>query len=109
MKRLLLTVALLCFPLVAHVGVNDVFFEGLAGPYPLYVTIRPPIVIPGIAEISIRSAAKDVKSIRFTPMTLTGAGSKYPPTPDVAVQAKEDHPAWTKPARVIRQAQQSAN
>ncbi len=95
MNRLLPAVALLCFPLVAHVGVNDVFFEGLAGPYPLYVTIRPPIVIPGIAEISIRSAAKDVKSIRFTPMTLTGAGSKYPPTPDVAVQAKEDPQLFT--------------
>lgn len=95
MNRLLPAVALLCFPLVAHVGVNDVFFEGLAGPYPLYVTIRPPIVIPGIAEISIRSAARDVKSIRFTPMTLTGAGSKYPPSPDTAVQSKQDPQLFT--------------
>lgn len=95
MKRLLFAISLLCFSLVAHVGVNDVFFEGLAGPYPLYVTIRPPIVIPGIAEISIRSAARDVKSIQFTPMTLTGAGSKYPPTPDRAVQSKEDPQLFT--------------
>ncbi len=74
---------------------NDVFFEGLAGPYPLYVTIRPPLVIPGVAEISIRSAAKDVKGIRITPMALTGAGAKYPPTPDQAVQSKEDPQLFT--------------
>ena len=86
---------LLCFPLAAHVGVNDVFFEGLAGPYPLYVTIRPPMVIPGVAEISIRSAAKDVKGIRITPMALTGPGAKYPPTPDTAVQSKEDPQLFT--------------
>jgi hypothetical protein len=80
---------------VAHVGVNDVFFEGMAGPYPLYVTVRPPLVIPGVAEISIRSAAKDVESIRITPMTLTGAGSKYPPTPDEAVRSREDGQLFT--------------
>ncbi|MFN9918152.1 MAG: hypothetical protein ACK555_00050, partial [Acidobacteriota bacterium] len=80
---------------VAHVGVNDVFFEGLAGPYPLYVTVRPPLVIPGVAEISIRSAAKDVESIRITPMTLTGAGSKYPPTADEAVRSREDGQLFT--------------
>ncbi len=94
MKILAITV-LLCFTLAAHVGVNDVFFEGLAGPYPLYVTIRPPEVIPGVAEISIRSAAKDVKGIRITPMALTGAGAKYPPTPDLAVQSKEDPQLFT--------------
>ncbi len=35
----------------AHVGSSDVFFEGDAGPYHLYVTVRVPQVIPGIAEI----------------------------------------------------------
>ena len=95
MQRILLASFLLCFTLVAHVGVNDVFFEGLAGPYPLYVTIRPPVVIPGVAEISIRSAAKDVTGIRITPMTLTGAGSKFPPTPDAAVRSQEDAQLFT--------------
>jgi hypothetical protein len=85
----------LSLSLIAHVGVNDVFFEGMAGKYPLYVTIRPPVVIPGVAEISIRSAAKDVTEIRITPMTLSGAGSKYPPTPDVAVRSKEDPQLFT--------------
>ena len=48
------------------------------------------MVIPGIAEISIRSAAPDLQRIHVTPMTLTGSGSKYPPTPDLLVQSKDD-------------------
>ena len=44
----------------AHVGSPDVFYEGMAGPYRLLVTIRPPIVIPGVAEIEIRAADGDV-------------------------------------------------
>jgi hypothetical protein len=90
MRSLLLYIAALAFPLAAHIGVNDVFFEGLAGPYPLYVTIRPPVVIPGVAEISIRSAARDLERITITPMTLTGPGSVYPPTPDAAVRSTAD-------------------
>jgi hypothetical protein len=35
----------------AHVGSPDVFFEGDAGPYRLFVTVRTPDVIPGIAQI----------------------------------------------------------
>lgn len=93
MRLLLLLFSALLLP--AHVGVNDVFFEGLAGPYPLYVTVRPPVVIPGVAEISIRSAATDVNSIQLTPMALTGAGAKYPPTPDTAVRSAEDPQFFT--------------
>ena len=52
---LLLAASLLAAPLPAHVGSPDIFFEGSAGPYKLLVTIRPPQVIPGIAEIEIRS------------------------------------------------------
>ena len=100
--KFFLAAMLLSFTLAAHVGVSDVFFEGLAGPYPLYVTIRPPMVIPGVAEISIRSAAKDVKGIRITPMALTGAGAKYPPTPDQAVRSKEDPQLFTGGLWIMR-------
>ncbi|PYP35456.1 MAG: hypothetical protein DMD48_14260, partial [Gemmatimonadetes bacterium] len=31
----------------AHVGSPDVFLDGLAGPYRLFVTVRPPYAIPG--------------------------------------------------------------
>jgi hypothetical protein len=90
MHPLVLLALLIAAPATAHIGVNDVFFEGLAGPYPLYVSIRPPQVIPGIAEISIRAAAKDIERITIAPMTLTGPGSIYPPTPDITTRSSVD-------------------
>ena len=79
----------------AHVGSSDVFFEGDAGPYHLYVTVRVPQVIPGIAEIEVRSAANDVEKIEIVPMRLSGAGSNYPPTPDLAQRSKQDPQFFT--------------
>lgn len=74
----------------AHVGSPDVFLEGNAGPYRLFVTVRVPQVIPGIAQIEIRSESNDVQEIRIAPMQLTGPGSQYAPTPDVAQRSKTD-------------------
>jgi hypothetical protein len=68
----------------AHVGSPDVFYEGKAGPYAVMVTIRPPAVIPGVAEVEIRIPADGVREVRVVPLPLTGAGSEHPPTPDVA-------------------------
>jgi hypothetical protein len=36
-------------PAVAHVGSPDVYYEGDAGPYHLFVTVRMPQVVPGVA------------------------------------------------------------
>jgi hypothetical protein len=77
-------------PAFAHVGSPDVFLEGNAGPYKLFVTVRVPQVIPGIAEIEIRSESNDVSEIRIAPMQLTGPGSQYAPTPEAAVRSKDD-------------------
>ena len=79
----------------AHVGSPDVFFEGKAGNYPLYVTIRPPAVIPGVAEIEVRAAAPGVKEVFITPTPLTGAGAKFAPTPDRAKQSEQDKQYFT--------------
>jgi len=79
----------------AHVGSSDVFFEGDAGPYHIYVTVRVPQVIPGIAEIEVRSASNDVEKIEIVPMKLSGAGSDFPPTPDVAERSKQDPQFFT--------------
>jgi hypothetical protein len=68
----------------AHVGSPDVFYEGRAGPYAMMVTIRPPAVIPGVAEVEIRIPADGVQAVRVVPLPLTGAGSEHPPTPDLA-------------------------
>jgi hypothetical protein len=79
----------------AHVGSPDVYFEGDAGPYHLYVTVRVPQVIPGIAEIEVRSATNDVERIEIVPMRLSGPGSNFPPMPDVAERSKQDTQFFT--------------
>jgi hypothetical protein len=74
----------------AHVGSPDVFYEGDAGPYHLFVTVRLPQVIPGLAEIQVRSASGDVQTIQVVPMRLTGPGSDRPPIPDLAQRSQTD-------------------
>ena len=79
---------LACLPLLlappahAHVGSPDVYAEGNAGPYKLSIVIRPPLVIPGVAEIEVRSQPPGIHAIAITPLALTGEASKHPPTPD---------------------------
>jgi hypothetical protein len=79
----------------AHVGSPDVFLEGNAGPYRLFVTVRVPQVIPGVAEIEIRSQSDDVREIRIAPMQLTGPGSQFAPTSDVARRSRTDPQFFT--------------
>jgi hypothetical protein len=74
----------------AHIGSPDVFFEGDAGPYPLFVTIRPPEVIPGVAEVQVRAASPEVERVRIVPLELTGAGARFQPAPDVANRLESD-------------------
>ncbi len=74
----------------AHVGSPDVFLDGDAGPYHLFVTVRVPQVIPGIAEIEIRTNSDDIREIRTTVTRLTGAGSQYIPVPDLATRSASD-------------------
>jgi hypothetical protein len=91
--RTLLTILLvlvLSVSLYAHVGSPDVYYEGDAGPYHLFVTVRMPTVIPGVAEIEVRSASGDLQSIQVVPMRLTGPGSNLPPIPDLAERSKDD-------------------
>lgn len=73
-----------------HVGSPDVFHEGAAGPYPVFVAIRTPAAIPGVAEIEVRTAAAGVSAVRITPMPLTGEGAKFAPAADLAERSKED-------------------
>jgi len=80
--------------LSAHVGSPDIFFEGAAGPYKLLVTIRPPQVIPGVAEIEIRSLANDVREIHVVPLRMT-AKEQLAPVPDVARASKDDPQFYT--------------
>lgn len=74
----------------AHVGSPDVYYEGDAGPYHLFVTVRLPLVIPGVAELQVRSALPDVQSIQVVLLRLSGPGSNLPSVPDVAQRSKDD-------------------
>src|SRR6266702_4779074 len=97
MKNLLTTLFILLATTMvyAHVGSPDVYYEGDAGPYHLFVTVRVPEVIPGVAEIEIRCATKDVRAIQIVPMRLSGPGSNFPPTPDLTQQSREDPQFFT--------------
>jgi hypothetical protein len=75
---------------VAHIGSPDVFLDGQAGPYRLFVTVRPPRAIPGIADVEILTSASDVREIRIVPLPLTGPGAQFAPVPDDAVRSRDD-------------------
>ena len=89
---LFLATAVLAF---AHVGSPDIFYEGDAGPYHLLVAIRPPVVIPGIAEVEVRSTSNDVREVHVVPLPLKGPGAKFAPTPDHAKRSKDDPQFYT--------------
>lgn len=80
---------------LAHVGSPDIFYEGDAGPYKLYVTIRPPEVIPGVADIQIRAAQDDLADLRIVPLPLSGDGAVFAPTPDQAARLTTDPQTFT--------------
>ncbi len=70
----------------AHVGSPNVFFEGKAGNYPLRVIVRPPEVVPGLAEISIRIqgvSGDNIKRVTVLPIYWR-AGRNGAPPPDEA-------------------------
>ena len=95
LARIAFFLLIFALPARAHVGSPDVFLDANAGPYRLFVTVRVPQVIPGIAQIEIRSASNDVREIKIAPMQLTGPGSQYAPTPDVAERSKTDPQFFT--------------
>ena len=52
----------------AHIGSPNVFFEGTAGAYPVRVIVRPPEVVPGLAEVIVRVSSPDVKRVEIQPV-----------------------------------------
>jgi hypothetical protein len=82
---------LLCMPAAnAHVGSPDIYAEGQAGPYKLFVVIRPPLVIPGVADVEVRSEAAGVDGITITPVPLTGEAANHPPVPEAMQRTSND-------------------
>lgn len=93
MKRLLL---LFLFPVAlhAHVGSPNVFFDGQAGPHPVRVIVRPPEVVPGVAEIAVRVKQGSVDRVTVQPVFYR-TGIEGAPPPDVAVPVPGDPGLFT--------------
>jgi hypothetical protein len=93
-RRFLLLLAL-AVAAQAHVGSPDVYLDGKAGPYQLFVTIRPPVVIPGVATLEIRSETPGVRQMRAVPMPIAGAEARFAPLPDVLKASPQDPQFFT--------------
>jgi hypothetical protein len=65
-----LTAAAVLLPAAAqaHVGSPDVLFEGAAGPYAALVRVRPPDVVPGTAEVTVRVTQGEVSRVTLNPI-----------------------------------------
>lgn len=92
---LVLTILALPMTALAHVGSPDVYYEGNAGPYRLLVTIRPPQVVPGVAEIQVRSLSAGVSQIQILPLTMQGPGASLAPKPDTMQRSSADPQLFT--------------
>jgi hypothetical protein len=82
-------------PAHAHVGSPDVYADGSAGPYKLSVVVRPPLVIPGVAEIEVRAETPGIDRITIAPAPLIGEASKHPPVPDTMERPSKDAQYFT--------------
>ena len=87
-----MVVAGLYLATAGHVGSKNVFFAGDAGPYPVSVVVRPPDVVPGLAEISVRvpGAAGDVERVTVRPVRWDAAPEGGAPPPDIALPVPGD-------------------
>jgi hypothetical protein len=79
----------------AHVGSPDVYAEGQAGPYKLFVTLQPPVVIPGVARVEVRTSARQIDKIEIAPTPLTGEAAKHPPVAERMQRSPDDPDFYT--------------
>jgi hypothetical protein len=85
----------LAIPAQAHVGSPDVYAEGQAGAYKLSVVVRPPVVIPGVADIEVHAQTGGIDRITVTPVPLTGEAAKHPPAADAMERPSADASYFT--------------
>ena len=63
----------------AHVGTTSVFVQGKAGPYAMYVTVTPPAVIPGEAQVSVLCGDAALQGVSVQANILMGASARDMP------------------------------
>jgi hypothetical protein len=80
----------------AHVGSPNVFYVGKAGAYDVSVIVRPPQVIPGLAEITVRIPAADADGVRrvLVRPVYWRTGSVGSPAGDVATRVDAPEPTY---------------
>lgn len=81
-------------PARAHIGTQNVIFEGTAGPYPLRVFIQPPPVVPGRAQVHVRVHNGAASTVSVLPVRWD-AGRKGAPPPDRALPVKDEPGLFT--------------
>jgi hypothetical protein len=86
---------------MAHVGSPNVFFDGNAGPYAVRVIVRPPMVVPGLADVIVRVPNPDVKTVTVRPVFLP-VGVAGAPTGDVAEQVRGEPSMYTASVWLMR-------
>jgi hypothetical protein len=87
-----------------HVGSPDVWFDGQAGPYPVRVVVRPPGVVPGRAEITVRSTVSGgpgLTRVAVQPV-VWNAGPEGVPPAEVAVPVPGDAHLWSAQLWLMR-------
>jgi len=98
LKRLASTIAVAALAVVAsaHVGSPNVFFVGKAGAYDVDVVVRPPQVVPGLAEITVRVPVAQGASVRrvIVRPVFWQTGTRGSPTGDVAKRLDAAEPTW---------------
>src|SRR5882724_10145788 len=94
---ILQALCLLLLPLAgtAHVNSPDVYYDGYAGSYHLLVTLRPPAVVPGIAQVQVRSVGNDVDEIKLLPLRMIGVGANKAPLPETTKRSSTDAQLFT--------------
>jgi hypothetical protein len=90
----------------AHIGDQNVFFEGHAGPYPVRVVVRPPGVIPGLAEISVRVETNGFERVTVLPMRWD-TGRRGAPPPDEAKPVRGETNLFSGELWIMRDGAQS--
>ena len=91
----LLSVLIVTSSAYGHVGSPNVYYEGDAGPYHLLVTVVPPAMVPGIAQVQVRVVSGAVSTIRIAPVYVNGKDQGLPPTADLLQPSAEDARSFT--------------
>jgi len=80
--------AVLSVVLSAHVGSPDAWYEGNAGPYAVTVQVQMPGVVPGVAQIFVRTTNDKPERVTVVANKFDATGGA--PPPEVAVPVEGD-------------------